>query len=401
MAIMGPSGSGKSTLLSILGCLDRPTTGEYRLGGDGRRRPRRRPSSRASATAASASCSSPSTSSRSSRWPRTSRRRCSMAACRRREWRERALRCLERVGLLPRADHRPSELSGGEAQRAAIARALVTEPRLLLADEPTGNLDTVTGDEIAGLLDGLQREGRTVVLVTHNEALAARAQRHDPLRDGRVGAGARERLSAHPPPPRRAQPAPAQAALRASPSSASSSAWRRSSAMSSVGEGARREAVAQIGGLGIDTHHRARAPGRSGPGQATPRGRGRPPPARRGRRRGGGARTWWRWRRCARPPLSAEAGGRAIDAAWWARRRPTARPRACASGRGRFLTDLDVEDRKRVAVLGASIAHALFPFGDARGASASCSAATGTTWWACWRAARLARAQRAPSARAT
>jgi putative ABC transport system ATP-binding protein len=102
------------------------------------------------------------------------------------ESRKRALRSLERVGLLPRAEHRPAELSGGEAQRAAVARALVTEPRILLADEPTGNLDTATGEEVAGLLEELHRDGRTIILVTHNEALGRRARRIVHIRDGRV-----------------------------------------------------------------------------------------------------------------------------------------------------------------------------------------------------------------------
>ena len=185
LAIMGPSGSGKSTLLSILGCLDRPTAGEYRLFGE--------------------SVSSLD----DARLSRTRNRRIGFvfqsfhlipqltvaenvetpllyAGVPPARWRERALSCLERVGLLPRADHRPTELSGGEAQRAAIARALVTEPRLVLADEPTGNLDSVTGEEIARLLEGLHRDGRTVVLVTHNDVLAGRAQRRVRLRDGRV-----------------------------------------------------------------------------------------------------------------------------------------------------------------------------------------------------------------------
>jgi putative ABC transport system ATP-binding protein len=187
VAVMGPSGSGKSTLLGILGCLERPSAGEYCLAGK-----------------------------RVSDLPDES-----LSRIRNRsigfvfqsfhlipqltvvenvetpllygdvppsEWRPCALRSLERVGLLHRADHRPSELSGGEAQRAAIARALATQPRLLLADEPTGNLDTATGDEIAGLLVGLHAEGSTVVLVTHNEALAGRAQRRVRLRDGRIEA---------------------------------------------------------------------------------------------------------------------------------------------------------------------------------------------------------------------
>ena len=185
VAVMGPSGSGKSTLLGILGCLDRPTRGQYLLDG-------REVSSLDDAE---------------------------MSALRNRrigfvfqsfhlipqltveenvetpllygsvpesEWKPRVRACLEKVALDHRSTHRPSELSGGEAQRAAIARALVTEPQILLADEPTGNLDTATGEEVAEVLWTLHREGRTVVVVTHNETLAARAQRVVRLRDGRI-----------------------------------------------------------------------------------------------------------------------------------------------------------------------------------------------------------------------
>jgi len=185
LAIMGPSGSGKSTLLAILGCLDRLTTGEYRLFGE-------------SVSGLD-----------DVRLSNTRNRRIGFVFqsfhlipqltvlenvetpllygdVPEAEWRPRAMRCLERVGLSHRADHRPAELSGGEAQRAAIARALVTEPALLLADEPTGNLDSHTGEEVASLLDALHAEGRTVVLVTHNEALGQRAQRILRLRDGRI-----------------------------------------------------------------------------------------------------------------------------------------------------------------------------------------------------------------------
>lgn len=185
LAVMGPSGSGKSTLLGILGCLDRPTRGAYVLGGA--------EVSRLSDAAMS----------------RVRNRTIGFVfqafhlipqltvlenvetpllygGVEAAEWRDRALACLGKVGLLHRADHRPSELSGGEAQRAAIARALVTEPRMILADEPTGNLDSATGEEIAGLLAGLHDEGRTVVVVTHNGSLAHRAERLIRLRDGRI-----------------------------------------------------------------------------------------------------------------------------------------------------------------------------------------------------------------------
>ena len=189
LAIMGPSGSGKSTLLSILGCLDRPSSGEYLLDG----------------TPVQALTDETLSRVRNERigfvfqafhlipqltvvenvaTPLLYRGRGEAESSRR------ARAALERVGLLSRAEHRPAELSGGEAQRAAIARAFVGEPRVILADEPTGNLDSATGEEIALLLAELHRAGRTVVLVTHNEALARRASRVVRLRDGRDEASA-------------------------------------------------------------------------------------------------------------------------------------------------------------------------------------------------------------------
>jgi putative ABC transport system ATP-binding protein len=189
LAIMGPSGSGKSTLLSILGCLDRPTSGEYLLDG----------------TPVQALTDEALSRVRNERigfvfqafhlipqltvvenvaTPLLYRGRGEAESSRQ------ARAALERVGMLSRAEHRPAELSGGEAQRAAIARALVGEPRVILADEPTGNLDSATGEEIARLLAELHHAGRTVVLVTHNEALARRAARVVRLRDGREEAPA-------------------------------------------------------------------------------------------------------------------------------------------------------------------------------------------------------------------
>ena len=190
LAIMGPSGSGKTTLLSILGCLDRPSSGEHlfegrsvaALGDDELSRLR----NRSVGFVFQAFHLIPElTVAENVETPLLYAGR-PLA-----EWRARALGALERVGLAHRAEHRPSELSGGEAQRAAIARALVTEPRLLLADEPTGNLDTRTGEEIAGLLDEVHDQGATVVLVTHNETLGRRAERVVRLRDGRVESEAR------------------------------------------------------------------------------------------------------------------------------------------------------------------------------------------------------------------
>jgi putative ABC transport system ATP-binding protein len=185
VAVTGPSGSGKSTLLSILGCLDRPTDGEYLLDGRSVAGLRDAPLSALRNRAIGFVFQS------FHLIPQLSvlenvETPLLYGGVPEGEWRERARRCLDRVGLAHRADHKPSEISGGEAQRAAVARALVTEPRLLLADEPTGNLDTRTGQEIAALLEGLHREGRTIVLVTHDDAMARLAGRRVRLLDGRV-----------------------------------------------------------------------------------------------------------------------------------------------------------------------------------------------------------------------
>jgi len=193
VAIMGPSGSGKSTLLNVLGCLDRPTRGTYRLGGDevedlpddelSRVRGQRLgfvfqnynlipqqnvlenievPMFYAGVPEAKA--------------------------------RERALVLAERMGLSNRVHHRPTQLSGGQQQRVAIARSLANDPLVLLADEPTGNLDSKTGVEILDLLDELHAQGKTVVVVTHDPHVAERAGRVVRMRDGRV-----ERIDVNPP----------------------------------------------------------------------------------------------------------------------------------------------------------------------------------------------------------
>jgi putative ABC transport system ATP-binding protein len=188
LAVTGASGSGKSTLLSLLGCLDRPSSGEYRLAGrDVGALGDQEASRLRNATIGFVFQSF-------HLIPQLSVLENVATPLLYGDvppelWQARAQTALERVGLQHRATHRPSELSGGEAQRAAIARALVADPRLILADEPTGNLDSATGDAIADLLLGFQREGRTLVIVTHNDALARRAQRVVRLRDGRLDAG--------------------------------------------------------------------------------------------------------------------------------------------------------------------------------------------------------------------
>ena len=186
VAIMGSSGSGKSTLMNILGCLDRPSSGSYELNGErvegfGRNRLadiRNRNIgfvfqgfNLLARTSAQENVELPLLYDRSGRTA---------------DPREAARHALERVGLGDRRDHQPNELSGGQQQRVAIARALVTEPSLLLADEPTGNLDTATSIEVMALFQELNTQGLTVIMVTHEPELARYAQRIVELRDGLI-----------------------------------------------------------------------------------------------------------------------------------------------------------------------------------------------------------------------
>jgi putative ABC transport system ATP-binding protein len=185
VAIVGPSGSGKSTLLNILGCLDRPSAGSYHLAGDDVATMDDRSLSRIRNTRIgfifqSFHLVSHLTVIENVEMP------LFYARTPRRERRAKAADLLEKVGLSHRLKHRPSELSGGECQRTAIARALTTAPAMLLADEPTGNLDSVTTQAILGLLDELHESGHTIVMITHDMDIARSAPRRVALRDGRV-----------------------------------------------------------------------------------------------------------------------------------------------------------------------------------------------------------------------
>jgi putative ABC transport system ATP-binding protein len=185
LAIMGPSGSGKSTLLNLMGCLDRPSSGRYVLAGE-------------DVSALSDADLSAVRGRRIGFIFQSFNLIPQLTAIdnievplfyqgvRRRERRRRSTELAERLGLGPRARHRPMELSGGEQQRVAVARALVNDPIIILADEPTGNLDSKTGREILGIFDDLSARGRTLIIVTHDEAIGRRTHSIVRVADGNI-----------------------------------------------------------------------------------------------------------------------------------------------------------------------------------------------------------------------
>lgn len=185
VAVMGPSGSGKSTLMNLMGCLDTPTSGEYFLEGEkvGNLGPNQLAEIRNQKIGfvfQNFNLLPYATAFENVEMPLI------FAGIPSRKARKRVEELLEKVGLKDRASHKPTELSGGEMQRVAIARALANEPRLILADEPTGNLDSISGGEIVDLFETLWKQGHTIVVITHDSEISQRTRRIIWLRDGMV-----------------------------------------------------------------------------------------------------------------------------------------------------------------------------------------------------------------------
>jgi len=196
VAIMGPSGSGKSTMMNILGCLDRPTSGKYYLAGDDVSELDKNQlavirNERLGFVFQSFNLLSRTSALENVILPLLYSRNGVLSPA---EQTKRGLAVLDAVGLADRVHHQPQELSGGQVQRVAIARALVNEPVLILADEPTGNLDSKSGVELMGVLTDLHQQGSTIVMVTHEDEIAAHAQRVIRFMDGRINT---DKLNGH------------------------------------------------------------------------------------------------------------------------------------------------------------------------------------------------------------
>ena len=188
VAIMGPSGSGKTTLMNIIGCLDRPTSGTYELAGENVLKLKDRELSDLRLKSIGFVFQSFQLMPRESAVENVALP-LSYAGVREKERRIRATKALERVGLGDRVNFRPTQLSGGQKQRVAIARAMVNHPKILLADEPTGALDSKSGEQIMELFDSLNEEGVTIVMITHDPKIAAKAKRIIRIIDGEIYEG--------------------------------------------------------------------------------------------------------------------------------------------------------------------------------------------------------------------
>ena len=188
VAIMGPSGSGKTTLMNIIGCLDRPTSGTYELAGENVLKLKDRELSDLRLKSIGFVVQSLQLMPRESAVENVALP-LSYAGVRKKERRVRATKALERVGLGDRVNFRPTQLSGGQKQRVAIARAMVNHPKILLADEPTGALDSKSGEQIMELFDSLNEEGVTIVMITHDPKIAAKAKRIVRIIDGEIYEG--------------------------------------------------------------------------------------------------------------------------------------------------------------------------------------------------------------------